>query len=224
MSYIVINIKLAQVAYDIDIATYQTARSRITEEPARSEAQTDCDNEDAAFMLRSINEGMVELFKDLRWAEVSSLYPAIRTGQLPFEKQIQNGIVVDNKPVDNTLFVLTEEYSYGVTTYTPGIYFSNGIDYDKIQTGTFVGSDAISVANKPSTLSLVFRIPTGWSSSADDIAKKCHEYLCNKVCAEWFLRTLPNESNNYQTLAAKALQDTISLFMRNAPTAPYTIS
>lgn len=224
MSYIVVNIKLSQVAYDIDSATYQTARSRIAEEPARSEAQTDCQNEDAAFMLRSVGEGIIELFEKVRWTEVFSPYPAQRVVYLPFNKQSQDGIIVENKPVGNTLFILTENYSYGTASYTPGIYFSNGVDYDKIQTGTLVGSDSISVANKPSTLSLIFRIPSGWNSSADAVANKCHAYLCNKICAEWFLRTLPNESNNYQTLAEKALQETIALFMRNAPTAPYTIS
>lgn len=222
MSYIVTNIKLSQVAYDIDVATYQTARSRIAEEPARSEAQTDCSNEDAAFMLRAINEGMIELFEMLRWAEVSAPYPTEKVIYLPFVKQEQDG--VDYTPVDNTLFVLTETFFYGTDTYTPGIYLSNGVGYDKVETGTLIGSDVISIANKPVTLSLIFRAPSGWKSSADAIAKKCHAYLCNKVCAEWFLRTLPNESSNYQTLAAKALQETVSLFMRNAPSAPYTIS
>lgn len=223
MSYIVANIKLSQVAYDIDIATYQTARSRITDEPARSEAQTDCSNEDAAFMLRTINEGIIELFETLRWAEVSSPYPTERVVYLPFDKQEQDGIT-KYVPVDNTLFVLTELFYYGPDTYTPGIYLSNGVGYDKIETGTLIGSDVISIANKPTTLSLIFRAPSGWKSSADAVAKKCHAYLVSKVCSEWFLRTLPNESSNYQTLATKALQETISLFMRNAPTAPYTIS
>lgn len=222
MSYIVANIKLSQVAYDIDIATYQTARSRIAEEPARSEAQTDCNNEDAAFMLRAINEGMIELFEILRWAEVSAPYPTEKVTSLPFVKQEQGG--VDYIPVENTLFVLTQTFYYGTDVYTPGIYLSNGVGYDKAETGTLIGSDVISIANKPVTLSLIFRSPSGWKSSADAVAKKCHAYLCNKVCAEWFLRTLPNESSNYQTLAAKALQETVSLFMRNAPTAPYTIS
>lgn len=222
MSYIVANIKLSQVAYDIDIATYQTARSRITEEPARSEAQTDCNNEDAAFMLRTINDGIIELFGILRWAEVSAPYPTERVIYLPFVKQEQEG--VSYVPVDNTLFVLTQTFHYGTDIYTPGIYLSNGVGYDKIETGTLIGSDIISIADKPATLSLIFRAPSGWKSSADAIAKKCHAYLVSKVCSEWFLRTLPNESNNYQTLAAKALQETASLFMRNAPTAPYTIS
>lgn len=223
MSYIVANIKLSQVAYDIDIATYQTARSRIADEPARSEAQTDCSNEDGAFMLRAINEGIIELFEALRWAEVSSPYPTERTPYLPFVKQEQEGII-KYIPVDNTLFVLTQTFYYGTDAYTPGIYFSNGVGYDKMETGTLIGSDVISIADKPTALSLIFRAPSGWKSSADAIAKKCHAYLVSKVCSEWFLRTLPNESSNYQTLAAKALQETVSLFMRNAPTAPYTIS
>lgn len=223
MSYIVANIKLSQVAYDIDIATYQTARSRIAEEPARSEAQTDCNNEDAAFMLRTINEGIIELFGMLRWAEVSAPYPTERTTSLPFVKKGQGETIVE-APVDNTLFVLTQTFHYGTDIYTPGIYLSNGVGYDKIETGTLIGSDVISIADKPTALSLIFRAPSGWKSSADAVAKKCHAYLVSKVCSEWFLRTLPNESNNYQTLAAKALQETASLFMRNAPTAPYTIS
>lgn len=106
---------------------------------------------------------------------------------------------------------------------------SNGFSHLKVELGEYLHEDGSTSNNRINKivedggkLILTFLLPSNFNNSAcDSLGGMLHEYIVDRTLSEWFVITNPNDAQNYENLAAAALDRAKqALYKRERPTRP----